>query len=451
MPYRREVHLAVHDFIDDAYRGKEKELPVKNVVIDESGTYGEVLYRPGELLVAVGDLALARRLPGLERIEALPLPAPPEEIPEVQRTDLAREHEPISQPDRARPRASEGVVRVAVPQSDGLLDLVRNAADEALKRFGRPLRLGPNYVFQPLKRFGTPAGPAIPTNRPLPPPTGNAGAGVAVGVLDTSILPTHPWLDGHVRALHGSIETAPADGASVSIYRGHATAVAGVIRRIAPGAGIVAAKVLDDLSGDGDDYTIANRLRELAAAGVRVACLALACTAEPAFPPLALQSAIAEVSPHMAVVAAAGNKPDGLPVEPASMKRVYGVAAVDRDWERAAFSNFGDWVDACAPGVDIETAFYTVKSLRIMGVENAPSFSGTWPDFDGTAAMMGTSFAAPQLAGAIAAVMSHAGVGPHEAAARILSRGPRIPDIGTGIGRHVTPVAPGDLVPYFSA
>ena len=46
------------------------------------------------------------------------------------------------------------------------------------------------------------------------------------------------------------------------------------------------------------------------------------------------------------------------PYYPAALPGVVGVGAVDAGG-RSAFSNFGPWVDACAPGVDVVSTFFT--------------------------------------------------------------------------------------------
>jgi len=52
-------------------------------------------------------------------------------------------------------------------------------------------------------------------------------------------------------------------------------------------------------------------------------------------------------------VAAAGNDNNNIPQYPANYNYVVSVAATDEQDHKADFSNYGSWIDLCAPGVDI--------------------------------------------------------------------------------------------------
>lgn len=58
------------------------------------------------------------------------------------------------------------------------------------------------------------------------------------------------------------------------------------------------------------------------------------------------------------VVAASGNDGWQKPAYPASYPPVISIAATDQADQRASFSNFGDWIDLSAPGVDIYSSYY---------------------------------------------------------------------------------------------
>lgn len=85
------------------------------------------------------------------------------------------------------------------------------------------------------------------------------------------------------------------------------------------------------------------------------------------------------------VIFAAGNEniPYGVP---GSYERVIAVGSMDKYGRRSSFSNYGDWVDICAPGSDI--------------LSTVP---------DGYASMNGTSMACPHVSGVAALLVSYFG------------------------------------------
>jgi len=91
------------------------------------------------------------------------------------------------------------------------------------------------------------------------------------------------------------------------------------------------------------------------------------------------------------LVASAGNDNTSNPEYPAYYEPMISVAATDSNDEKAPFSNYGDWVDLAAPGVD-------VLSLRS---SLTPSWFGTAYD-DYTFILSGTSMSCPHVAGACA-------------------------------------------------
>ena len=90
-------------------------------------------------------------------------------------------------------------------------------------------------------------------------------------------------------------------------------------------------------------------------------------------------------------VASAGNDGSCRPTWPASFENVIAVGALGPNG-KAWFSNYGPWVDACAPGVDIVSCFFD------LGEE--ADYDGE--DFNGWACWSGTSFSAPIVAASIA-------------------------------------------------
>ncbi len=103
-------------------------------------------------------------------------------------------------------------------------------------------------------------------------------------------------------------------------------------------------------------------------------------------------------SEGVVVVASAGNDGTCEPMFPAALPGVVSVGAVGPDGP-AFFTNYGPWVRACAPGVDLVSTFF-----RFAGAEPAVGSAPDPDNFDGWAIWSGTSFSGPVVAG---------GPGPH--------------------------------------
>jgi subtilisin family serine protease len=93
------------------------------------------------------------------------------------------------------------------------------------------------------------------------------------------------------------------------------------------------------------------------------------------------------------LVASAGNNGSSSPQYPGAYERMISVAATNSDDGKASFSNFGEWIDIAAPGVDI-------LSLRGSGTA-----LGTVYD-EYTTVLSGTSMACPYVSGACAFLLS---------------------------------------------
>ncbi|MCP4708983.1 MAG: S8 family serine peptidase, partial [Planctomycetes bacterium] len=98
-------------------------------------------------------------------------------------------------------------------------------------------------------------------------------------------------------------------------------------------------------------------------------------------------------SQGVTIVAAAGNNNTSQFHYPAHNDHVIAVAATDSNDNKATFSNYGDWVDLAAPGVDI-------LSLRATNLNYSTSYD-TY-----TAISSGTSMACPYVAGVCGFLLS---------------------------------------------
>jgi subtilisin family serine protease len=287
-------------------------------------------------------------------------------------------------------------------------------------------RVGPNHVLagEPIYQGG-PAGTALAS------PAGiefKAGAGdrTRVAVLDTGVSKgIHKWLDarcGSTPADAEELNVQPPDG-WIDDEAGHGTFIAGVVLQRAPSARIDIAKVLDS-EGYGDELGVARAIVRSAKADV--VNLSLGGYSHGDAPPLSLVQALRHVKPDSVVVAAAGNNSSDRLMWPAAMKRVIAVGALDKTGkQRAPFSNYGWWVDCCAPAVDVLSSF-------VAFAETGPPAAGRTPQsFEGWATWSGTSFAAPKVAGEIVALKTSKNLPTARAAADQLLSGTKwLPDLG---------------------
>jgi hypothetical protein len=329
-------------------------------------------------------------------------------------------------------------VTLAPRPAGALHDVVRLARH---LRHDPGVEASPDYVLSPAGpySFFWPNGYPVPVASLTPPrpnltPGGQPiGTGVKIEVYDTGLAPGAPALLPQTTTYSSQdveIVDRPndADTRVEYPYAGHGRAIAGVIRTIAPGAAVEQVRI-SDRRGLATDVSAASRtaatlrsLQQPAWPDVIVnafgtaACVIDPVTGGATLEPVGLRAvaeAIDRWDPHrpdgMVVVASAGNVASDRPHYPAAFDTVIGVGALDgtldgdgqpwtipaRTAAAAAFSNHGDWVDAWVPGVSLPTT-------HVSGV----SFEDGGTVVNGMAAVDGTSFAAPALAGMIAELVS---------------------------------------------
>ncbi len=208
---------------------------------------------------------------------------------------------------------------------------------------------------------------------------------------------------------------------------GHGTFIAGIIERIAPGCAVEIRRVLRP-EGDGIESKIVRAIDEIADR-----------MSPPAFLSLSFGGYVWEEAPLLSaavlhaqrrgivVVASAGNDSTCRPSFPAAIPGVVSVGAIGPDGP-AWFSNYGDWVRACAPGVDVVSSFFA----SFNGNE-VPSGGRDIDHFRSWATWSGTSFSAPVVVGALVREMRVSYCSPTEAVERLIDAPwlGRIPGLGT--------------------
>jgi hypothetical protein len=265
-------------------------------------------------------------------------------------------------------------------------------------------RITAHHAYFPCPgRVGT-AGLAVATDRTFPPNLAPVTDDVLIGVVDTGIVERggnpHPWFGGHVRYGPDDIDP-PAETSLLEKFDGHGTFVAGLLLREAPRATVVMKGVSDE--GFLSELAIANAIRELGEDDrIELINLSISGYTERQQVPLAIADALRTLDERVVVVIAAGNDgsdqrtyPAGIPRESVAA-RLIAVGAVDETRTvpvgasppLAEFSNFGDWVDAYANGVDLLGPFFAGDSLD--------------QRFTGYALWSGTSYATATVTGRIA-------------------------------------------------
>ncbi len=283
-------------------------------------------------------------------------------------------------------------------------------------------------------------GPALA--EPLPPVTdGPADDAPHVAVVDTGIdarVRTDGWLASVPRHRRGRdrnidpLDVEPDDG-YLDLCAGHGTFVAGVVARVAPHARLTVHRALLG-GGVGSEVDVATAMVRAARAGADVINLSLGSSTRFDQPSLAVEAALEEIEAiedetgrEILVVAAAGNSGSTRPVWPAAFRQVVAVAGLTPDGRPAPWSSHGFWVDCSA----------VAEGIRAPFVEGRESYEFTADpdDFpaDAFAWWSGTSFAAPQVAGAVANLMREHGVGARRAYARLRSTGRPLPDYGRAL------------------
>ncbi|MUK90425.1 S8 family serine peptidase [Ornithinibacillus sp. L9] len=197
-----------------------------------------------------------------------------------------------------------------------------------------------------------------------------------IAVLDTGVDYNHPDLDGKTIRGYDFVDRdyTPSD------LNGHGTHVAGIaaaetnngtgIAGMAPNTRILAVRVLD-ANGSGSLANIANGIRYAADNGAEVINLSLGCACDTR----ALEDAVNYAwNRGSVVVAAAGNDGTSQQFQPASYANAIAVGAVDRNNNKASFSNWGTWVDVAAPGVDIASTYPGNRYVYLSGTSMASPY-----------------------------------------------------------------------------
>jgi Subtilase family len=217
---------------------------------------------------------------------------------------------------------------------------------------------------------------------------------------------------------------------------GHGTFVAGLVNQVDPYAPISMYRAIDSDSM-GSELDVACAMIEAVSDGNQIINVSLGCQAHDDFPPVALEAALAVIAELDAgkpdeektiIVAAAGNCGDTQRFWPAAFPGVVAVAGLNPNMTPSPWSGHGSWVTCSTVGQGLRSTFvYGRQSPLIDPAETeflAPNPFAVWS---------GTSFAAPQIAGAIARLYQAPGVSLRAALDQLLQVAVPIPGFGRGV------------------
>ena len=364
------------------------------------------------------------------------LAAPPEKAPELSLALLTLDEDILESKKQELCQDAEFAQAVTAAQPDVYLAARRTWADmaaievltfalrrEFAGRFGGwSPALGKNRVADGIEGrpgvSGGGGGEPVAINQSLvqqPSPRPGAGRDIRVGVLDTRLFP-HPALDGkHLtpdedllpRALSGSIHQAA----------GHATFIAGLILDRAPEVELRIRHALDETEAKAPLWKTARRMMEFR--DVHILNLSWIYMTADHEPSLIMARAVDQLDSDVVLVAAAGNHgvvhpqlgapalPPNRPVQPGALPGVVAVGALDGGLPAAFSPKPAPWISLGAPGVDLVSTF--LKGPVLVNERNGADvvIGATEVSFnDGYARWSGTSFAAANVTGEIAARMT---------------------------------------------
>ena len=214
--------------------------------------------------------------------------------------------------------------------------------------------------------------------------TGNTG--LLVAVVDTGIDYNHPDLASNYAALGYdwvNMDSDPMDD------HGHGTHCAGIVAAELNNsigiAGLARVRIMAEKAfnqfGKGWDDDLANAIIHAVNQGANIISNSWGSYVESALIHEAMTYAY---SSGVLLIGAAGNDASSFKHYPAACEKVVAVSATDENDNSTSFTNFGEWIEVAAPGLNV--------------------FSTVWDD--SYAYMSGTSMACPHVTGVAALIWS---------------------------------------------
>ena len=273
-----------------------------------------------------------------------------------------------------------------------------------------------------------------------PDPDPGPGPAAKVAVIDTGIaaeVRADGWLHdvrrdpGDIDPLRAFPLSAPDD--PLDLDAGHGTFVSGIIQQVARGAQISVYRAVDS-DGIASEVTVGCEMIRAVQDGAEIINLSLGGQTPDNGPPIAIQAALDVIRElehdqdrEVIIVAAAGNYGDSVPCWPGAFRRVVSVAALAPDLLPATWSSRGFWVNCSTIGQGLTSAYVEGEESVLVDPDQHRFGPDAW------AVWSGTSFAVPQVVGAIARLRQRYGWEPRRALVTLLSAGRPLPGFGQAL------------------
>jgi subtilisin family serine protease len=260
-----------------------------------------------------------------------------------------------------------------------------------------------------------------------------------VAIIDTGIaaeIRADGWLDDVPR--NGNIDRLdtfplPAGDGYLDFDAGHGTFVAGIVQHIAPDAKIRVYRAVDS-DGIASEVTVACEMIRAVKEGAEILNLSLGCQTQDNLPPIAIRAALDVIREleqtegrEVIIVAAAGNYADTTPCWPGAFRRVVSVAGLAPDMLPSTWSTRGFWVTCSTIGQGLRSTYVEGRESYLVDADPHDFPLDAW------AVWSGTSFAAPQITGALARLHEKYEYPLREALVRLLAAGRPIPQFGQAL------------------
>jgi subtilisin family serine protease len=206
--------------------------------------------------------------------------------------------------------------------------------------------------------------------------TVTTGKGIAIAVIDNGLDQTHPLIAcAKIKFGYDYVDDDHDPTEEPGALYGHGTFVTGLVLLGAPDCTIIPLRAFDE-SGIGDQFSVAQAIYRAIDRRADVINMSFGTRS----PDIVLERAIMDATEAgLVLVSSSGNDGANQQVFPAAYLSVIAVTSFDTLEVLASFANYGDYIDLCAPGVNLYSALLGEYQW------------GTWS---------GTSFSAPLVSAA---------------------------------------------------